>query len=328
MRQEPGPEPAERAASDAAVVVPTHARPGALATCLAHLAALEGGPWPVVVVDDGSPGADAERYAEICAGEAALGRPVTLVRRANGGPGAARNTGARAAGGVRWLLFTDDDCRPRPDWARRLVAAQGGVRRRLIGGRIANALPGDPYASASQALAGYLTHHYETRGSGMSFFTTNNMCCLREDFLDLGGFDPAFRAASEDRDLSLRWRDAGGTLRHAPEAVVDHAHHLSARAFWRQHAAYGRGAHRLHRSLAGRGDGRRRLEAAGFYARLLLWPLSAEGRGRGAARLPLGRALAQVALLGVSQAATAAGYAAALREARAAPPPARRERRP
>ncbi len=274
-------------AAEAVIVVPSFSRPRQLETCLDHLAALDGGPWRVVVVDDGSP----RPLAPVCA---AAGPHVTCLRQENGGPGAARNAGVAAAGGARWILFTDDDCRPRPDWAVRLVAAQGGVAGRLVGGRIENALTDNPYSSASQTLANYLTDRYADRDGGMGFFTTNNMCCLRADFLEAGGFDPAFRQASEDRDLSLRWKDRGGTLVHAPGAVVDHAHALDLGGFWRQHASYGRGARRLHRRMDRDGDRRAKFEALSFYAGLL------------SRRGPV-----EAALLGLSQVATAAGYARA-----------------
>ncbi|ETX12857.1 hypothetical protein OCH239_15645 [Roseivivax halodurans JCM 10272] len=279
-------------AAETAIVVPSFDRPQELKECLAHLARLEGGPWRVIVVDDGS-------TVPVDLSGVSGNINATCIRRANGGPGAARNTGVAAAEGARWILFTDDDCRPRPDWALKLIEAQAGAERRLVGGRIENALPENAYSAASQALANSLTEHHAARGGGMAFFTTNNMCCLRADFLHVGGFDPAFRQASEDRDLSLRWREAGGELVHEAAAIVDHAHRLTLASFWKLHASYGRGARHLHRRLAREGDTRARFEALSFYAGLL------------ARRDPV-----QAALMGLSQIATTAGYAgAALSEA-------------
>jgi GT2 family glycosyltransferase len=182
---------------------------------------------------------------------------------------------------------------------------------RLVGGRIANALPRNVYSSASQSLSSYLYDYYQATGSEMTFFTTNNMCCRREDFLAVGGFDAGFRFASEDRDLSLRWADAGGALHYAADAVVEHAHDLGPASFWRQHASYGRGAHALHGAMRGRGDPRPKVEPVGFYAGMLLYPL----------RHRLHGALRQAVLIGLSQVAMVAGYAAARRDARRPPPP-------
>ena len=92
-----------------------------------------GGPWPVVVIDDGS----AAPLGDVCAPY----DQVKLVRQDNAGPAAARNRGAAEADGSRLLLFIDDDCEPHADWARTLVAAQADVAGRLVGGQVVNALP-------------------------------------------------------------------------------------------------------------------------------------------------------------------------------------------
>lgn len=55
----------------------------------------------ILVIDDGSRDDTAERVAEYPA-------PVRLLRQQNGGPGAARNHGARVAGG-EWLALLDAD---------------------------------------------------------------------------------------------------------------------------------------------------------------------------------------------------------------------------
>ena len=99
------------------VVVPTRDRPAALGACLA---ALDGQtfdePLEVVVVDDGSDAAD------WIAGIVARHPNARLVRQRGAGPAAARNAGARQAGGET-LCFTDDDCVPQMtgsrNWRRR-----------------------------------------------------------------------------------------------------------------------------------------------------------------------------------------------------------------
>jgi len=275
------------------VIVPSFDRPDRLAACLAALAAQTGGPYPTVVVDDGSP----TPLAEICA-------PfpwVTCLRQGNAGPAAARNAGARVAreDGAEFLCFTDDDCRPRPDWVQALVAAHGGDPARLVGGGVTNALESNVYAGASQSLCDYLYDYFGAADGQAPFFTSNNIGCAAEGFDALGGFDDSFPlAAAEDRDFGLRWRDRIGPLIYAPEAVVDHAHPLTLRKFWRQHTNYGRGARHLHRTMSARGDDRPRREPAAFYTGLLLHPL----RDRGP------NAVSRAALMGLSQVAMVVGY--------------------
>lgn len=252
------------------VVVPTFNRPEALKRLLQHLDRQVGGPFETIVVDDGG-----ARPAEpVCA---AFGDWVRCVRQPNQGPAAARNTGASAVDDGL-ICFTDDDCRPSPDWARRLAEAQGGVAMRMVGGRVENALTGNPYAAASQSISNYLTRYYEHSASSLGFFPTNNVCIRAEDFRRLGGFDTAFPlAAGEDRDFCMRWRAAGGELVYCAGAVLGHAHDMNLRRFLRQQANYGRGARRLHRIIADRPVPGRRFEKLGFYAGLLAHPLRSGG---------------------------------------------------
>ncbi|MFK7751113.1 MAG: glycosyltransferase family 2 protein [Sedimentitalea sp.] len=281
------------------IIVPTFNRPKQLRACLTSLAALEGGPYPTYIVDDG--------------GQVALepivqdfGAHVHLVKRDNGGPGAARNTGV-AACETELVCFTDDDCAPNPNWVQTLVKTQNGAPMRLVGGRIENALTQNVFSAASQSLSTYLYEYYQSDENPMSFFTTNNMCCRREDFLSIDGFDAAFRIASEDRDYSLRWKDAGGTMLYEPGALVMHSHDLSFASFWKQHRNYGRGARYLHRALDARKDARPKVEHAGFYTGLLTHPLKRSGHAR----------LGQSFLMGLSQVAMVSGYYAEVRKERA-----------
>ena len=131
-----------------AIVVPTYNRPEALAACLEALGRLDPAPDEIVVVDDGG----ARPAAEVCA---RFDGRVRCIRQANAGPAAARNAGVRATG-ADLVALTDDDCAPRPDWLGALVRAQGGVRGRMVGGRVENALSSNVYAAASQALCDYL----------------------------------------------------------------------------------------------------------------------------------------------------------------------------
>ena len=278
------------AASDVTIVIPSYGRPGQVRDCLATLARLEGGPYRTLVVDDGSP----ESLAPICA---EAGDWVTCLRQENQGPGIARNSGVSAAE-TELVLFTDDDCRPRPDWARRMIEAQGRAPMRLAGGAIVNALEENLFSATSQSILTYAYEAFEGFDGPFAFFTTNNVCCRREDFLAVGGFDPAFRFASEDRDLSRRWQDAGGRLVHVPEAVVDHKHGMGARGFWKQHWSYGRGARQFHAKLAAEGGPDVSLNGAGFYAGLLFHPF----------RKPGLRAAALTTLIGTAHAIQLGGY--------------------
>ena len=270
------------------VIVPTRNRPRQLTACLAALARLD---YPrdrfaIVVVDDGS--------------EPAVVAPgVRVIRQPQAGPGVARNTGAREAGG-EFLAFTDDDCAPASDWLRQVAARLAENPDRLIGGDIRNALTTNAYAEASQMLVGYLYDYYNSGSGGPRFFTSNNMAVARALFLDIGGFDAALsRATAEDREFCDRWLHHGYRLTYAPDMIVHHSHRLTLRLFWRQHFVYGRGAHYYHVVRAERRAARLHVEPPAFYVGLLWYPFT---RARGA------RALRLSTLIFVAQAANALGF--------------------
>ncbi len=231
------------------LIIPTYNRPAALRACLEAIARLD---YPadrleVIVVDDGSPAPLGEAVTP-----ASGALDVRLLRQANAGPAAARNAGARHARHAV-LAFTDDDCRPRPDWLRRVVAPMERWPGAMTGGHTVNLLRQNPYAEASQALLTYVYTRLNTDPSNAQFLTSNNMTVPRADFEAVGGFDESFRA-SEDRDLCARWRQGGRRIVYVPEAVMGHAHRLTLGRFWRQHVGYGRGAYHFHRRHASRAE--------------------------------------------------------------------------
>jgi GT2 family glycosyltransferase len=187
---------------------------------------------------------------------------VTLLTQAHAGPAAARNTGA--------------------------------------GGQTLNALPDNPYSTASQLLIAYLRVYYGVEPHQARFFTSNNLALRAKHFHAIGGFDTTFpRAAGEDREFCDRWLYHGYRMTYAPEVLVYHTHVLTFRTFWRQHFNYGCGAFRFRQARAQRAHGRIRLEPRSFYLNLLHYPFS-QARDW---RAPL-----LAALLVVSQVANATGF--------------------
>jgi GT2 family glycosyltransferase len=249
------------------VVVPTYNRPDELSRCLAALAAQD---YPrdrfeVLVADDGgalSPASVVEGFGDVL--------DLRLLRLTHGGPAHARNRAVEQARGAL-LAFTDDDCRPHPDWLRRLVAALDREPAALVGGRVANALVDNPFSSASQTVTDVVYAHYNARPEDARFFASNNLAIATVEYRRIGGFDERFVVlACEDRELCDRWLASGGRMLYAPDAVVSHAHALDLRSFVRQHFTYGRGAVHFHRIRAERGSGTMRDEMS-FHADLRNW---------------------------------------------------------
>lgn len=247
------------------VIIPSRDRPRELARCLDALAqsACAADLFEVIVVDDGSrmPLEPAIRtWSERLS--------LRVLRQPNAGPAAARNTGAAAAAG-RLLAFTDDDCLPDPQWLPALRRQAEAAPRRLLGGRTLNALPGNPYASTSQAIVDVVYRHYNRDPDRARFFASNNIAVPADLFAAIGGFSPSFRT-SEDRELCDRWIAAGLEMAYVPDAIVRHAHDLTAAGFWRQHFSYGRGAWRFQTRRVTRRDGAMRGDMR-FHANVANW---------------------------------------------------------
>jgi len=289
------------------VIIPTLGRSKPLANCLAALAAQDypSDSFEVIVVDDGSPTSPEEVVAPF------RGRlDLTVIAQRHAGPARARNTGAERATGAL-LAFTDDDCVPAAGWISALAARYVASPEQAIGGLITCALSHNRYAIASQVLITYLYEYFNSHNSqtgGVRFLTSNNLAIPRELFLQIGGFDTAFpSAAAEDRELCERWHRMGFQLAYAPEAVVEHAHQLTMRSFWRQHFAYGRGAHRFHQLRGAHSESGKRsgvkVEPLSFYVDMLRYPFVVPARERGT-NSPLALATA----VALTQVANAAGY--------------------
>jgi len=280
------------------VVVPTRNRPEPLRRCLTALASsrLPRERFEVIVVDDGS-----EQPMDPVVAGLEVSLDVRLLRQTAAGPATARNTGAAAAAAGRLLAFTDDDCEPAPDWLDHLLRAHREWPEAALGGPVANGLPRDLFSESSHILLQHIYDHFNTDPSDARFFATCNLAVSRHLFMQCGGFDRSYPfAAGEDRDFCRRWRATGRRLVSVPEAEVRHLHSLGPTGFWLQHFRYGRAARRIRRNSAQTPGGSFGFEQPAFYLEIFRAPFR---------RLPLNTAVQVAALLGVSQAAAAAGFA-------------------
>ncbi len=189
-------------------MIPTHRRETRLRFALEALEAqtLDRARFEVLVVR--APGAEGP-FAT-----APRGLDVRFLTAPETGPAAQRNHGWRAAA-APLIAFTDDDCRPDERWLEGLLSAADG--RAVVQGRT------EPDPDERHLLAG-LARTIEITGPS-EWYESCNIAYPRALLERIGGFDPAFRLPhwGEDTDLGLRARDAGATLRYAPEALVWHA---------------------------------------------------------------------------------------------------------
>jgi GT2 family glycosyltransferase len=192
------------------VVVPTRARETRLAFLLEGLAGqtLARDRFEVIVV----------RADDSLAGPLAEAPDGLAVRFCSAARGAAaqRNAGWRQARAAL-VAFTDDDCRPAPDWLERALAAADGPAT-FIQGRT------DPDPDEANLRRG-LARTIEVTDFDV-WAPTCNVAYPRELLERLGGFDERFVAAwGEDTDLALRAREAGARQEYRDDVRVWHAVH-------------------------------------------------------------------------------------------------------
>ena len=253
------------------IVIPTYNRPDKLAECLESLTKLEypRDSYEVIVVDDGSK-MSLESVVENFNNQI----EITLLKQPNAGPATARNTGAKQAKG-EFLAFTDDDCKPAPDWLNKIAACFAKKPDCLIGGKTINILSENPFSTASQELINYLYSYYNRDPEQATFFASNNIAISKQRFHEIGGFDTTYpRAAAEDREFCDRWLQYGNQMIYVPEVNVYHAHKLTLSSYWKQHFFYGRGAFCFHQVRAKRAHREIKVEPISFYLNLLKYPLS------------------------------------------------------
>jgi GT2 family glycosyltransferase len=188
-------------------------------------------------------------------------------------PYSARNDAAARAANA-WLLFTDADCRPRPDLLDAYFDPPPDDLIGALAGEIVAADDGQPtlaqrYAADRRLLSSelFLAHPYKPMG------VTANLLVRRAAFEAVGGFAEGIRSGG-DADLCWRLQDAGWSLLHRPAAIVAHEHRATVRGLLRQAARTAAGTRWLEERHPGfhanAGSGRR---AARALAGTVAWPL-------------------------------------------------------
>jgi GT2 family glycosyltransferase len=136
------------------------------------------------------------------------------IESGTGSPARQRNIGWRGARG-ELVAFTDDDCRPEPDWLRQLLE----IARSRPGAVVQGATRPDPLEEAVLAAPHVRTLFIEPVNL---YGQTCNILYPRSLLERLAGFDER-AIAGEDVDLFLRAQAAGAEIAPAPHAVVNHA---------------------------------------------------------------------------------------------------------
>lgn len=224
------------AACEVTVVIPTYNRGADVMRALRSLAAQEGPPLQVIVVDNSS--TDNTEHL-IATAQPVWGGRLHYLRKSPQGPASARNAGLALAR-TPWVLFHDSDIELPPHWVQHasrhlgrdpaLVAVGGLILYAFDPARV-NAFGGELNAfglawdvDEGQALA--LRHGAPTQGARRLWINCSVMLARREAVIAAGAFDERYFYGYEDTDLGWRLRMPGGDVQVFPDL---HAlHHVDA----------------------------------------------------------------------------------------------------
>ena len=172
------------------VIIPTYHRNDLLAKCLDCVArgvqTLPAEQYEVIVSDDGYESTAEEMIRQ----NFPWARWVAGSRK---GPAANRNNGVKYAQG-EWLVFTDDDCLPDPQWLAAYTKA-------IINNKSCLVFEGRTYVDRPRQSLAETSPINELGG----YLWSCNFAIHRQLFESLGGFEERFPyTAMEDIDLRLR----------------------------------------------------------------------------------------------------------------------------
>lgn len=199
------------------VVVPTFNRaarlPGLVAALEAQTLPLE--EFEVIVSDDGS-GDETPAVLEDLRSRSRLDLRVVRMP-ANGGAGAARNLGWRAARGPV-VAFTDDDCLPSRGWLEAGLAGLAGNSVGIVQGRTLPDPSADSQYGRTLKIEGF-TQRYET----CNIFYRTGVLRTVDGFDEGSVFRRRTPPFGEDTDVGWRARAQGVATEYVPDALVYHA---------------------------------------------------------------------------------------------------------
>ena len=200
---------------DISVIVPVYNGGDRIGRCVSALKAQNTRrAYEIIVIDDGSTDRGLEEIED--------GNDCRVFKQANQGPAAARNLGVEKARG-QIVLFTDADCQPTEGWIEEMVWP--------LDDPCISGVKGSYLTRQNGIVPRFVQLEYESKYKRMAgdpyidFVDTYSAGFVKEDFLQVGGYDTRFRTASvEDHEFSFRMWEKGYRMVFNPQATVYHTH--------------------------------------------------------------------------------------------------------
>jgi hypothetical protein len=231
-----------RSCADAVTAVVTHYERPALARRAIDSLLVQS--WPdlrVLVVDDGSRSAEALAFLDELEG-ATLARPLTVLRKPNGGLGSARNAALEAAP-TELVAFLDDDDEAEPGYIETLAGAltAGEASAAAVGFKVFHDVPSGPLEGRVEDLhwlffsaAPHLAVLDNLIGGAAAMFR-------RADALAVGGYHEVRGRGFEDWRILVELALSGRKVVSIPEPLL--RYRVSGQSMLRTFSA--RASHRL-----------------------------------------------------------------------------------
>ncbi len=219
------------------LIIPVYNRPQEVRELLESLVRQTRRDFEVVVVEDGSA---PECSSDEVVREYADRLDIRYVRQPNGGPAAARNTGAANARGDFFVIM-DSDCLVPADYFETVYTEVEACGIVFYGGPD---MAAPDFSPLQKAVSYSMTSVFTTGGirgnrhsigkfSPRSF----NLGISRSLFVEVGGFSDM--RIGEDIDFSMRVMATGAQARFLPDAKVCHKRRTSIRLFFKQVFVFG-----------------------------------------------------------------------------------------
>jgi len=195
--------------------------------CLESLVKQTYRPLEIIAVDDGS---SDDGFAKLKAWEGEHnGIPVRILKQPPIGLSAGRNLALEHSVG-EWVAITDIDCRPDPYWISEMYLVSEGLENEQVLAVTGRTIFDEGDTVTSRLRARSIARKYTSRPRLTSL--ANGPCSMfeRKALISVGGFNPEWYHA-EDMEVSLRLLQIGGSIVHAPAAVVHHVAESSLRLF-------------------------------------------------------------------------------------------------